>query len=51
MVDGFGPRVSYEISDKLKATVGFNLLWGKKDDSFGQMTINDQVFAEIKWSF
>jgi len=45
------PRVSYEISDKLKATVGFNFLWGKKDDSFGQMTVNDQVFAEIKWSF
>ena len=45
------PRVSYEISDKLKATVGFNVLWGNKDDSFGQMTVNDQVFAEIKWSF
>ena len=45
------PRVSYEISDKLKATVGFNVFWGKQDDSFGQMTVNDQVFAEIKWSF
>jgi hypothetical protein len=45
------PRLSYEISDALKATAGFNFFWGKRDDSLGQMTVNDQVFAELKWSW
>jgi hypothetical protein len=45
------PRVSYEFSDNLKATAGFNFFWGKRDDSLGQMTRNDQIFAEIKYSF
>ena len=45
------PRVRYDITDKLKATVGFNFFWGKRDDALGQMTRNDQIFAEIKWSF
>ena len=45
------PRVSYTISDKWTAAAGFNIFWGKKDDALGQMSVNDQVFVEIKYSF
>jgi len=45
------PRVSYEISNNLKATGGFNIFWGKNDDPLGQMSPNDQVFVEVKWSW
>ncbi len=45
------PRVSYEISNTLRATAGYNFFWGVKDAAFGQMRRNNQVFAELKWSF
>jgi hypothetical protein len=45
------PQVSYEISNTLTATGGFNILWGSHVDTFGQMAPNKQVFAGIKWSF
>ncbi|HSB07484.1 MAG TPA: DUF1302 family protein [Thermodesulfobacteriota bacterium] len=45
------PRVSYEISNSLTATAGFNILWGSHVDSLGQMSPNKQVFAELKWSW
>ncbi len=45
------PKVSYDITDTFNIAGGFNFYYGNDDDALGQMSSNDQVFAEIKWSF
>jgi len=45
------PKVSYEISDQWLATIGLHIFEGEEQHLNGQFDKNDQVFAELKYSF
>jgi len=45
------PRAWYEITDRIKATIGFNLFNGSRYDFLGQFYDQDQIFFEIKYGF
>jgi len=45
------PKVSYEISDQWLATVGLHFFEGKEQHLNGQFDKNDQIFAELKYTF
>ena len=45
------PKVSYEISDQWLATAGLHLFEGREQHLSGQFDKNDEVFAELKYTF
>jgi hypothetical protein len=45
------PKVSYEISDQWLATAGFHFFEGGDQYLNGQFDKNDEVFAELKYTF
>jgi hypothetical protein len=45
------PKVSYEINDQWLATVGLHFFEGKEYYLNGQFDKNDEVFAELKYTF
>jgi len=45
------PKVSYEISDQWLATVGLHIFEGDEQQLNGQFDKNDQIFAELKYTF
>ena len=52
--DGQGrvsPKMSYEITDQLVATLGWHYFYGDPKDSNGQFSHQNQVFAQLKYSF
>jgi hypothetical protein len=44
-------KCEYDINDSLKATVGYAQFFGPDDGTFGQYDENDQIFANLKYSF
>ncbi len=45
------PKVSYEINDQWLATLGLHIFEGKEQQLSGQFDKNDQLFAELKYTF
>lgn len=45
------PQARYEVTDKLHVTTGFNIMWGPRDDLYGQWRDKDQVYWEVRYSF
>ncbi|MBU1084805.1 hypothetical protein KKB06_00455 [Patescibacteria group bacterium] len=45
------PKISYEFSDQWLGTFGLHIFEGKEQHLSGQFDKNDQVFAEIKYTF
>ena len=45
------PKVSYEISDQWLATMGLHIFEGREQHLSGQFDKNDQIFAELKYTF
>ena len=45
------PKVSYEISDQWLATLGLHIFEGKECYLNGQFDKNDEIFAELKYTF
>ena len=51
--DGYlRPTLSYDLTDRLKLTVGASIPWGEDDiTEFGQMKRNKNVYARLRFSF
>lgn len=46
------PRMTWQISDQWKASVGSNIFFGKKEQTeFGQLQDNDNLYIRIRFSF
>ena len=46
------PRVSYDVTDRWRITVGANLFAGRKDyTEFGQLEGNNNVYTRVRYSF
>jgi len=46
------PSVTYDINDRLKATLGANLFWGENDyTEFGQAEENKNIYVRVRYSF
>jgi len=45
------PKISYEISDHLMATLGWDYFYGNEKDSNGQFRKSNQVYLFLKYSF
>ena len=45
------PKVSYEINDQWLATVGLHIFEGNEQYLNGQFDKNDEIFAELKYTF
>ena len=46
------PRVTWQINDQWKATVGANVFLGRHDwTEFGQLEDNDNVYMRLRYSF
>jgi len=45
------PKVKYDYTTSIHFSLGFNIYWGNKEDTFGEFNTNDNVFCEFKYDF